>query len=86
MQHYYQSTEFSSVQETHSSTAQTTKCRTRIQNHYTTHVSLKASNLGALSAKLHGYGYVYRYRKDMDTRIRQFLKKPDTQIRLLFKK
>jgi hypothetical protein len=34
----------------------------------------------------HGYGYAYRYRKDTDTRIRQFPKKPNTRIRLIFKK
>ena len=39
-----------------------------------------------LNPKLHGYGYVYRYRKDTDTRIRQFSKKPDTRICLLLKK
>jgi hypothetical protein len=38
------------------------------------------------SYMLHGYGYVYRYRKDTETRIRQFSKEPDTRIRLLFKK
>jgi hypothetical protein len=47
MQHYYfQSTEFSCVQETHS----TDNSVRRIQNHYsTTHVGLKASNFGGLS-------------------------------------
>ena len=37
-------------------------------------------------AKLHGYGYVYQYRKDTNMRIQQFSKKPDTWICLLFKK
>ena len=35
---------------------------------------------------LHGYGNVYRYRKNTDTRIRQFPKQSDTRIHLLFKK
>ena len=35
---------------------------------------------------LHGYGYVYQYRKDTDTRIWQFPKQSDTRICLLFKK
>ena len=39
---------------------------------------------GHLRPKLHGYGYVYQYPNDTDTRIRQFPKKPDTWIRLLF--
>ena len=48
----------------------------------TEQVSILQTSSRRLQPMRHGYRYVYRYRKDTDTRIRHFSKKPDTRIHL----